>query len=295
MSIGIGINAWVWQSPFTRESARLIEHAAKMGFDAFTVPVESPELIDVDAIRAVQADFPLRLYVSGAFSHDRDLTHADASVRQNALNYIRRTLAICEQLGVGHLVGPAYSATGKRRKIPQQQRAREWELAVAGLSQAGRMAADHGVVLGIEPLNRFETDLINTSTQVKQLISDIDLPSVRIHLDTFHMHIEERSVYDAIRVAGKDLVYVDASESDRGTPGKGQVHWHEVVRALRDIDYQGDCIIESFTPECESIADAAAIWRPLASSQDALAKGGIEFLQQLLSEPMIRDTPDHQL
>lgn len=283
MSIGVGVNAWVWQSPFARESVCLIERAATMGFDAFTIPVEAPELIDVEAIKAVHADFPLRLYVSGAFSPDRDLTHPDTLVRKNALDYIHRTLAICEQLGVKHLVGPAYSATGKRRKIPRQQRDREWGLAVQGLTQAGHMAADHGVVLAIEPLNRFETDQVNTAAQVKQLISDIGLPSVRIHLDTFHMHIEEQSVYEAICTAGKDLVYVDASESDRGTPGKGQVHWHEVARALRDIGYQGDCIIESFTPDCEAIADAAAIWRPLAPTQDALAGEGVAFLQALFA------------
>ncbi|WP_157976380.1 sugar phosphate isomerase/epimerase family protein [Parahaliea mediterranea] len=284
MSIGVGVNAWVWQSPFTRESTPLIEHAARMGFDAFTVPVESPVLIDVDEIKAVHADYPLRLYVSGAFSPDRDLTHADPSIRQNALDYIRSTLAICEQLGVNHLVGPAYSATGKRRKIPQQQRDREWELAVRGLTEAGQMAADHGVTLAIEPLNRFETDLINTAAQVKQLIRDIGLPSVRIHLDTFHMHIEEQSVYDAICLAGEDLVYLDASESHRGTPGLGQVHWSDVASALRDINYQGDCVIESFTPDCTTIAEAAAIWRPLAPSQDALAEEGARFLQALFAE-----------
>jgi D-psicose/D-tagatose/L-ribulose 3-epimerase len=143
------------------------------------------------------------------------------------------------------------------------------------------MAADHGVTLAIEPINRFETDLINTAQQVKRLIRDIDLPSVRIHLDTFHMNIEEKSVYDAIVLAGDDLVYVDASESDRGTPGRGQVHWQQVASALQAIDYRGDCIIESFTPACEEIADAAAIWRPLADSQDDLARDGCRFLKDL--------------
>ncbi len=116
----------------------------------------------------------------------------------------------------------------------------------------------------------------------------IDSPSVRIHLDTFHMHIEEQSVYSAILHAGEDLVYMDASESDRGTPGKGQVHWQEVARALRDIEYKGDCVIESFTSECETIAAAAAIWRPLAPSQDELASEGCRFLTDMFSSE--RDT-----
>jgi D-psicose/D-tagatose/L-ribulose 3-epimerase len=280
--IGVGVNAWVWTSPFDQAAVSLVAKAAAMGFDAFTMPVEDPELIDVDAMRAALSERPLRLHVSGAFGPGRDLTHEDPRVRRQSLEYIERTLGICEKLGARLLVGPAYSAVGKRRKIPAEQRRREWDLAVEGLSKAGRMAAEHGVTLAIEPLNRFETDLINTAEQVKRLIADIDLPSVRIHLDTFHMNIEEKSVYDAIVLAGSDLVYVDASESDRGTPGSGQVAWNELARALRDIGYGGDCVIESFTPDCVEIADAAAIWRPLAASQDALAADGHHFLRRLL-------------
>ena len=281
--IGVGVSAWVWTSPFNRQSVPLVAKAANMGFDAFTLPVEDPDLIDIEAMRAALAEHPLRLHVSGAYGPERDLTHEDAGVRKSCLNYIRRTLEICEQLGACLLAGPAYSATGKRRKLSEDARKREWDLAVRGLREAGKMASDHGVTLAIEPLNRFETDLLNTAKQVKRLIGEVDSPSVRIHLDTFHMHIEEQSIYSAIMHAGEDLVYVDASESDRGTPGKGQVHWQEVARALRDIEYTGDCVIESFTSECEAIADAAAIWRPLAPSQDALASDGCRFLKALLA------------
>ena len=279
--IGVGVNAWVWTSPFDKDAVSLVSKSAAFGFDAFAMPVEDPELIDVPAMRAAIDEHPLRLHVTGAFGPTRDLTHEEPRYRKESLDYILSLLKICEQLEVTTLVGPAYSATGKRRKISEEQRKREWDLAVKGLTEAGKMAADYGVTMGIEPLNRFETDLINTSGQVKRLIREIDLSSVRIHLDTFHMHIEEQSVYEAIVLAGDDLVYLDASESDRGTPGKGQVHWQEVARALRDINYAGDCVIESFTPDCEAIADAAAIWRPLADSQDALARDGCRFLKSL--------------
>ncbi len=281
-NIGVGVNAWVWTSPFDAGSVELVSRAAAMGFDAFTMPVENPALIDVAAMRAALEENPLRLYVSGAYGPTRDLTHENPDYRRESLDYIRQVLEICQQLGVTTLAGPAYSAVGKRRKIPREQREKEWELAVKGLTEAGQLAAEHGVTLAIEPLNRFETDLVNTAEQVKRLIGDIALPSVRIHLDTFHMHIEEKDVYDAIMLAGDDLVYVDASESDRGTPGAGQVHWDAVARGLRDVGYRGDCIIESFTPACEEIADAAAIWRPLAESQDALARDGCTFLKALL-------------
>jgi D-psicose/D-tagatose/L-ribulose 3-epimerase len=172
---------------------------------------------------------------------------------------------------------------GKRRHVPPDQRAREWERAVAGLRRAGTLAADHGVVLAVEPLNRFETDLVNTAEQLARLLAEVAHPHVKGHLDTFHMHIEEKDVGAAVRRIGADLVYVDASESDRGTPGSGQVDWDGLARALCEIGYAGDCVIESFTPACQTIAAAAAIWRPLAPSQDALARDGLAFLRRLLT------------
>ncbi len=280
--ISIGVNGWVWTSPFDTSAVHLIKQAHEIGFTTFTVPVEEPDLIDVAAIKSIVADYPMELVVSGAYGPTRDLTHEDPQFRQESLDYIAKTLIICEQLGAKHLVGPAYSAVGKRRQISAEQKQREWDLAVKGLTQAGNMAADHGVVMGIEPLNRFETDLINTSAQVKQLVGNINLPSVKIHLDTFHMNIEEQDVYQAIVSAGDDLVYVDASESHRGTPGEGLVHWDKIAKALNDIQYSGACVIETFTPACEAIADAAAIWRPLAPSQDHIAERGFKFLSALL-------------
>lgn len=283
--MGIGVNSWVWSSPFTNQSLHLLTKAKEMGFDAFTVAVEDPSLFDPDKVENALKETGMRPYVSGAFGPTRDLTHEDARFRRESLDYICATLKLCEKWGAKIMVGPMYSAVGKRRFIHPDQRKREWDLAVKGLRIAGQMAGDHGVVLGIEPLNRFETDLINTALQVKRLVGEVGHSSVRVHLDTFHMNIEEKSIYEAVKIIGRDLVYLDASESDRGTPGSGNVSWEELIEGLREIVYEGDCIIESFTPECQFIASAAAIWRPLAPSQDALARDGLSFLRKLLSSP----------
>lgn len=144
------------------------------------------------------------------------------------------------------------------------------------------MAADSGVVLAVEPLNRFETDLVNTAAQGIAMVDEVDHPNVRLHLDTFHMGIEEVSVLEAVRAAGSRLAHVHACENDRGTPGRGQVAWAELFRGLRETDFRGDVVIESFTPECEAIAAAAAIWRPLAESQERLAIDGLAFLRGCL-------------
>ncbi len=280
--IGVGVNTWVWTSPFTAASIELIARAQAFGFDAITLPVEEPAAIDGAEVRRALRDTTLRVHVSGAYGPTRDLTHDEPSFREESLRYIADTLALCELWGAERLVGPCYSAVGKRRQVPAEQRAREWERAVGGLRRAGSMAAEHGVLLAVEPLNRFETDLVNTAEQLVRLLRDVAHPAVKGHLDTFHMHIEEKDVAAAVQHVGAELVYVDASESDRGTPGSGQVDWNGLAGALREVGYTGDCVIESFTPECRAIAAAAAIWRPLAPSQDALARDGLAFLRGLL-------------
>ena len=280
--MGIGVNSWVWTSPFTDESAGLIERAAGMGFDAFEIAVEDPAHFQGAKVGAALKKTGLRPIICGAFGPSRDLTHDDARFRKESLDYIAAVLKLCDKWGVKVFAGPMYSAVGKRRQVPADQKKREWDRAVAGLREAGKMAADHGVTLAIEPLNRFETDLINTSEQVVKLVDEINQPGVKVHLDTFHMTIEEDSILEAIRLAGPRLAHFHACENNRGTPGNGLVAWGQVAAGLKEVGYRGDLVIESFTPECLAIAAAAAIWRPLAVSQDALARDGLAFLRKLV-------------
>lgn len=285
MKIGIGINSWVWTAPFTDASANLIHRAKAMGFDSFEIAVEDPAHFAVDGgVTRALRETGLRPIVCGAFGPSRDLTHEDPQFRRESLDYIRAALVLCRAWNAKVVAGPMYSAVGKRRQIPAAQRAIEWSRAVAGLREAGKMATDAGVTLAIEPLNRFETDLINTAEQCARLLDEVGSPAVKMHLDTFHMNIEEHSILEAVRRAGKRLAHVHGCENDRGAPGSGLVAWAQLAQGLREVGYQGDVVIESFTPECLSIAAAAAIWRPLATSQDNLAREGLTFLRTLLRE-----------
>lgn len=285
MKIGIGINSWVWTAPFSDASANLIHRAKAMGFDSFEIAVEDPAHFAVDgAVTRALRETGLRPIVCGAFGPSRDLTHEEPKYRQESLDYIRAALALCRAWNAKVLAGPMYSAVGKRRQIPAEQRALEWERAVTGLRAAGKMAADAGVTLAIEPLNRFETDLINTAAQCARLLDEVGSPAVKMHLDTFHMNIEEHSILEAVRCAGQRLAHVHGCENDRGAPGTGLVAWAQLAQGLREVGYKGDVVIESFTPECLSIAAAAAIWRPLATSQDTLASEGLKFLRALLRD-----------
>ena len=285
MAVSIGVNAWVWNSPFTtdNEGLALIDKAKQMGFDSFEFGLEDVSHVDAAKLKQKMQQTGLRVVVCGAFGPDRDLTHDDASVRENSLNYITQAVKVCQQSGAKVLGGPMYSAVGKRRHVSPEQKKKEWDLAVKGLKEAGKRAADSGVTLAIEPLNRFETDLVNTAEQCERLVNEVGLNNVGFHLDTFHMNIEEKNSGDAIRRAGKRLYHFHACENDRGAPGSGvNIDWPNVAAALKEVGYKGEAVIESFTPKTKSIAAAAAIWRTLAPTQDALAQDGLAFLRKTL-------------
>jgi D-psicose/D-tagatose/L-ribulose 3-epimerase len=224
MSVQIGINTWTWVAPFTTTEARTLFPKIKaMGYDIVEFPIEDPAQVDGKELRSLLQDHGLNSTVCGAFGPGRDLGHDDPQITQQSLDYIHTCLQICEQAGARLFVGPMYSEVGKARQLPPDERKREFERAASGLRQAAVMAGDHGITLGIEPLNRFETDMINTAAQAIALTDAIDHPSARIHLDTFHMNIEEDSIYQAIRAVGNRLCHIHACENHRGVGPVGSV------------------------------------------------------------------------
>jgi D-psicose/D-tagatose/L-ribulose 3-epimerase len=214
---------------------------------------------------------------------DRDLIHPDAGIQKSGMEYVRHCIDAAQTLGAKNVIGPLYSAVGRTWQSTDDERKRDTELLVQQLKQLSKHAADRGVGLAVEPLNRFETSFMNLSQQAVEVVDRVDNPVCGILLDTFHMNIEERSIGEAIKAAGKRLRHLHSCENDRGAPGSGHVPWTEVRDALRAINYDGPVVIESFTSKVKSIARAAAIWRSFASSQDALAENGLSFLKKLLA------------
>jgi len=278
-----GVNTWVWTSPLTTEELeKLAPHVAAMGFDWIEAPLEN--IGDLDHKRGAEIIRVHGLGVSAcaAMGPDRDLIHPDAAVRENGMVYLRQAIDAAQTLGATQLVGPLYSAVGRTWQQTPDERARDVDLLVKNLSELAKHAGDHGVVLCIEPLNRFETSFINLASQAIEVVDRVAHPACQIMLDTFHMNIEEKSAGAAIRAVGKRLRHVHACENDRGAPGSGHVTWNEVAQALKDIGYDGPVVIESFTGKVKSIARAAAVWRSFAPTQDDLAKDGLAFLKKLL-------------
>lgn len=278
-----GANSWIWFSPFTADDIKTTAAAmAKAGFDMIEFPIEDYDAFDPVEIGAIVKDNGLGVSTCAAMGPDRDLIHTDKEIRDNGMAYIRYCIETSEKLGASNLVGPIYSAVGRTWQSTAEERARDTDLLVSQLGELAAYGAGHGITLGIEPLNRFETSFINLASQVIEVVDRVDHPNCQIMLDTFHMNIEEKSLGDAIRAAGPRLCHLHACENDRGAPGSGNVQWDDVAQALKDINYDGPVVIESFTAKVKSIARAAAIWRSMEPTQDDIAYNGLKFLKQLL-------------
>ena len=278
-----GANTFIWVSPFSTDvHLSLLDKVQSMGFDVLEIAVEVPELIDVQTLKAALESRGLTAIVCGAFGPDRNLSSDDATTRQHAVEYLRWCIDAAFELGAPLVGGPMYSAVGKPRLEEAAERRAEWQRAVEKLGAMSAYAGERGVRLAFEPLNRFETDMVNVVSQGLELIEAVGSPHLGLHLDTFHMHLEEKDSGAAIRSAGERLFHVHACENDRGVPGSGQVRWKEIASALADVGYDAAVVIESFTPEVVSIARAVCIWREIAPSQDAIAAKGLAFLRDLL-------------
>ena len=279
-----GVNTFVWVSPCTTNAVKdLAPMVRSLGFDILEISVENPDLIDVGVVKKILNENNLEGIICGAFGPDRNICSSNLEPRENAREYILWLIDAASQLGSETVCGPMYSSVGKDHIEDPVERQKEWQRAVSGIREMAEAAQKKGVNLALEPLNRFETDMINVVSQGLKFIGETGMENVGFHLDTFHMHLEEKDSADAIRKAGKKIFHFHACENDRGVPGTGQVRWNEIAEALKEINYQGPIVIESFTNQVKEIARAVCIWREIAPSQDAIATQGLKFLKSLLA------------
>ncbi|MEC3878188.1 sugar phosphate isomerase/epimerase family protein [Parapedobacter sp. 10938] len=276
----IGISTFVWVSPFSTASFDVLRKAKDIGYEVIEIAVEDRDLIDWVALKKVSRELGLRVTVSGAFGMDRDISSDRPEIRAIGLSYIIDCLEIANDFESPVFGGPLYSAVGKTRLVPAEQKAQERQWCLENLHEAIRRAETLGVTLALEPLNRFETDMVNTVDQAIEIVDELDSPYLKILLDTFHSNIEEKDIPASIIKLGDRLVHIQANENDRGTPGTGHLDWLGIRDALHTIGYEGSLVIETFGAPSKELARAASIWRPLANSADELASEGFTFLKE---------------
>lgn len=277
-----GASTFIWVSPFSTANIDLLTKVKNMGYDIIEIAVEDTRIIDWKLIKDIARDLDLKITISGAFGPERDISSTDPAFREIGKQYIIDCIRIAEQMDSPVFGGPVYSAVGKTRIVSEEQKKQERAWCVDILKEVSQIAGDCGVTLGLEPLNRFETDMVNTVDQALSILDEVGNPNLKIVLDTFHSNIEEKDIPATIRKIGKELLcHVQGNESDRGTPGTGHLEWQGIREALAEIGYDGAVVIETFGQPSKELARAACIWRPLANSADELAEEGLAFYQKM--------------
>jgi D-psicose/D-tagatose/L-ribulose 3-epimerase len=278
----LGLNTFLFTSPFNNKSTKLFKQFKQWGFETVELPIEDPDHIDPQHVKRELDKAGLVCgSICACMGPDRDLRGTPRQ-QKIGMNYLKRLLDQMVVLDCPSLIGPVYSATGRADAVPKAEYKQQWKTVVKHLKDLSEYAQERGKQICLEPLNRFETDFINTCDQALQMVKDVGSPALKIQLDTFHMNIEEKNQAEAIRKAGKLLAHLHACGCDRGTPGNDHIDWSGIAQALKEIGYQGDIVIEGFATNVKLIARAAAIWRQIEPTQEEIALKGLKFLQRIL-------------
>jgi D-psicose/D-tagatose/L-ribulose 3-epimerase len=271
----LGINLMAWSGTTGPQELALFPRIAELGYDGVELPIFVPQTVVAAEVRRVLEGNRLACTVSTALPRGASLL--DPGEQQAGVAFLDRCAATAAACGAQIVCGPIYAPVGL---LPGRPRTREeWEHGVQGLRAAGECAARHGVVLAVELLNRFETHFLNTVEDGIAFVEAVGHPSVRLHLDTFHLNIEEKDIPAAIARAGKHLYHVHAAENDRGSVGSGHVPWTGVRDALQGTGYDGWVVAETFTATIPEIAAATAIWRPIVPDGWTYARESIASLR----------------
>lgn len=277
----IAVNTWVWTSPLTDETLEpLARTAARMGYDALELPLENPGDWDPVRARAVLDGLGMGAVVVGAMGPGRSLIGRAGDVPATQ-EYLRACLDAAVILRSPVVAGPFYAPTGVTWRMDEAERTAVVAELRQNLAPLADEAAAAGLILAVEPLNRYETSVLNTVAQGLDALEPLLGGGVGLALDTYHLNIEEKRPADAIRTAGSAIAHVQVCGSDRGAVGDDHTDWPSVLAALDDAGYRGMLGLESFTGENATIAVAASVWRPLAASQDDLAARSIAHLRAL--------------
>ena len=269
----IGVISMSYARPFTVAEFPALERIANAGLDFIELLVPEGDELDPVAAGAAARAAGLEIVLAARVNLHRDLASDDALCHAAGVAYLKTCVDVAVSCGTTLIGGPLYGAplvfAGRApAPIGEDQRQARVARVVAGLRDAGEYAAAHGVTLAIEPLNRFETDFCNTARQATELAEMVDLNSVGVMLDTFHMNMEEDDLVQAIQRTGRRLVHFQANENHRGFLGTGHLDWPAICRALGSIRYAGPITLEPFRRTDHRLSVPLAQWRPPTTDED---------------------------
>ena len=271
---GFGVHTSMWTMNWDRAGAeKAVAAAAKYKMDFIEIALLNAPAVDTAHSRALLEKNSLKAVCSlGLPEHAWASRHPD-----KAVEHLKIAIDKTAEMGALALSGVTYGGIGERTGLPPTQG--EFDNVARALTAAAKYAKSRGLLLGIEPVNRYENHLINTGWQAVEMIERVGAENMFIHLDTYHMNIEEKGAGNGILDARKYIKYIHLSESDRGTPGCGTCDWDEVFATLAAIGFKGGLAMESFINMPPEVAYGLSVWRPVARDEAEVMDNGLPFLR----------------
>jgi D-psicose/D-tagatose/L-ribulose 3-epimerase len=286
----LGIHAGVWVGDWTDDSARYaVESSAQAGYDLIEIPAVDPRTVDAEHTVRLLAESAIDAVVSLALDVNTDVNTEDRAVSDRGEALLSRTVDFARDIGARYIGGVTYSAMVKYTR-PATAASRENSLAV--LRRIAAKAEESGISIGVEYVNRYESNLLNTAAQTVRFIDDLGAANVLLHLDTFHANSEELSLAAAVRDAGVRLGYIHASESHRGHLGTGVLDFPSLFRELARTGYTGPITFESFSRVIHppATANTIGIWRDPWTDPAQAARNAHAFLSAQLAAATLATT-----
>jgi len=274
----VGMNLLLWTAVVTDEHMDTLENIKKWGADGVEIPIFDVEGSPWDDLAKKIQDLELGCTAVTVLPEGVNLIDETPGHRQGAVEHIKRALDVCKTLDADVLCGPVCAPVGYLPGRGPTEQEIVW--AAEGLREAGQHAESLGIPLAVEPLNRFETYIINTQEQTIDLLKQVDVSAVTSLYDTFHANIEEKDITKAVETGGGRIQHVHISACDRGTPGDDKVDYATTFKALKSIDYDRWLTIESFSDRLPELAGATCIWRQVSPSNEHVVKNGVKFIHE---------------
>ena len=277
--IEFGGHALVWVGDWSPSSARAaISSAARNGYDYIELAIFDPWNFDTKLTKDLLQEFGLRAHASLGLSATTDVTSTDPSIVAKGDELLRKVADVLHQLGGTELCGVIYSALAK---YPSPATKDNRSNSVKAMQRLADYTADLGINIDLEVVNRYESNIMNTGMEGLDFLDEVNRPNAFLHLDTYHMNIEEDGMQKSVLAAGDRLGYVHIGESHRGYLGTGNVDFDSFFKALKQINYKGPITFESFSSAVvdPSLSNTLCVWRNLWSDSDDLAKKSLDFMK----------------
>lgn len=285
----LGIHSFVWSNGLTQEGLEMaLERSAAHGYRLIEFAYLRPEKFDLDRLSKIATSFDLDIVVTMGLPRDADVSSEDKAVVAKGTAMLSDAVKAVRDIGGIRLGGILYSMHGKYDRAPTRT---GWMNSAGAIAATAEIARECGVQVVLEVVNRFESNLLNTTAQGLQFLKDTGRDDVHLHLDTFHMNIEEADPAGAIRMAGDRLAYFHFNENYRGYLGTGTIDFPNIFNALVDIGFDDrDIVFESFSSAIvdESLSRACAIWRDTWNDNNPLAAHAKTFIEQKWAEAVRR-------